>query len=156
SNDEHPRCSDVLGVRWERLSLLLVIALWALVRVLQTSYLGWGTGFDVGLYQQYGHQWGSGSAAYTEFAPEYPPGALPIFLLPLLWGGPANYARAFAYEMACFDLLACIMVLKCAELRGGRLRPILLAVLYTLTTAALYPVLYTRFDLVPGALVVAA
>ena len=32
--------SHVLGMRWERLSLLLVIALWALVRVLQTNYAG--------------------------------------------------------------------------------------------------------------------
>src|SRR5262249_43192633 len=52
----------------------------------------------------------------------------------------------------------CIMVLKCAELREERSswRPLLLSLLYTLVTAALYPVLYTRFDLAPGALVVAA
>jgi Glycosyltransferase family 87 len=128
------------------------------VRALQLHFLGWGTGYDVGLYAQYGQQFGSGAGAYTEFHPEYPPGALPIFLVPLLWLGSANYARAFAVEMACFDLAAAVLVLRCAELqaRGHWLRPLLVSFLYILITAALFPVLYTRFDLVPGALVLGA
>src|SRR6266487_4843699 len=70
--------------RWRWFSPVLVVFGWALVRELQTHYLGLGTGFDVGLYQQYAQQWASGAAAYVDFQPEYPPGALPIFLLPLL------------------------------------------------------------------------
>jgi hypothetical protein len=143
---------------WERYSVLVVIALWLAIRALGLHFLGWGTGYDVSLYAQYGQQLGSGAAAYTEFHPEYPPGALPIFLIPLLWGGPANYTRAFAAEMACFDLAAAVLVLCCAQLqsRGHWLRPVLIALLYIFITAALYPVLYTRYDLAPGALVLAA
>jgi hypothetical protein len=143
---------------WERYSVVLVVAAWIVVRALQVRFLGWGTGYDVSLYAQYGRQFGSGAAPYTEFNPEYPPGALPIFLLPLLWGGAADYTRAFAIEMACFDLASAVLVLRVAELRDGlrSFRPILLSLLYILMTAALFPVLYTRFDLVPGALVLAA
>ncbi len=143
---------------WERYSVVLVIAVWAAVRWFQVHFFGWGSGYDVGLYAQYAQQFGSGAAAYTDFHPEYPPGALPIFLIPLLWGGAANYTRAFAAEMACFDLAAAVLVLRCAELqaRGHWLRPVLVSFLYILVTAALYPVLYTRFDLAPGALVLGA
>jgi uncharacterized membrane protein len=78
-------------------------------------------------------------------------------LVPLLFGGPADYARAFAWEMACFDLAACLLVYRLTALRSdGVARPVFLALLYTLITAALFPVLYTRFDLVPGTLVLAA
>jgi Glycosyltransferase family 87 len=143
---------------WERYSVVLVIAVWLGVRALGVHFLGWGSGYDVGLYAQYGQQFGSGAGAYTEFHPEYPPGALPIFLIPLLWSGSADYTRAFAVEMACFDLAAAVLVLRCVQLqrRGHWLRPVLASLLYILVTAALYPVLYTRFDLAPGALVLAA
>jgi hypothetical protein len=97
---------------WERYSVVLVIAMWIAARALGLRFLGWGTGYDVNLYAQYGQQFGSGSGPYTDFHPEYPPGALPIFLVPLLWGGSANYARAFAAEMACFDLAAAVLVLR--------------------------------------------
>ena len=143
---------------WERYSVVLVIATWLAARALGIHFLGWGTGYDVNLYAQYGQQFGSGAAPYTEFHPEYPPGALPVFLIPLLFGGSANYTRWFAIEMACFDLAAAVLALRCAEMQPGRhwLRPLLVSFLYIAVTGALYPVLYTRFDLVPGTLVLAA
>ena len=87
-------------------SLLLpvaAIAAWVIVRYLQLKYAGPGIGYDSGLYQSYARSWGAGGTPYVDFHPEYPPGALPIFLLPLLMGGP-DYARNFAIEMAAFDL----------------------------------------------------
>ncbi|HMJ56664.1 MAG TPA: glycosyltransferase family 87 protein [Polyangiaceae bacterium] len=146
------------GPSWERFSGLLVLALWGIARAVQVKYLGTGVGFDVGLYQQYAHQFGSGAGAYVDFQPEYPPGALPVFLLPLLWGGAVGYAKAFAAEMACFDLAACLLVFFTSRLGAprGSVRPWLACGLYIAITAALFPVLYTRFDLVPGTLVLAA
>jgi uncharacterized membrane protein len=147
---------------WEgdlrRWSLLLAAASWVAIRVAQVRYLGWGTGYDVQLYLQYAQQLGTGAAAYVDFHPEYPPGALPVFLFPLLWGGPADYAHAFAVEMMGFDLLACVLVFKCVEARAGSrwYAPLACALLYAIATAALFPVLYTRFDLVPGAVVLAS
>ena len=146
----------VFSGTWERLSVVLAVDFCVLVRVLQVRFLGWGTGSEPGLFLHYAQQWVAGSA-YSGFQPEYPPGAFPVFLFPLLVGGAANYQRMFAIEMACFDLVACVLVLKCAELRAALWpRPLLASVLYTLVTAALYPVLYTRFDLVPAVLVLAA
>src|SRR6185436_17560496 len=141
------RPADVFGKHGERFLVVLPIAFWFVVRTLQLKYLGGGTGFDVGLYQQYAQQWGSGAGAYVDFHPEYPPGALPIFLLPLLAGGGADYAHSFAQEMRLFDLAACVLVFACTGrgAKGSLLRSIMSSILYTLLTAALYPVLYTRF-----------
>jgi len=152
------RPGEIFGKSWDRLFVLLPVAFWFIVRTLGLKYLGPGTGFDIGLYQGYAQQWGSGAGAYVDFHPEYPPGALPIFLLPLLAGGAADYAHSFAQLMRLFDLAACVLVFKCGGLgsSGSLLRSLLTSMLYTLLTAALYPVLYTRFDLVPGALVLAS
>jgi hypothetical protein len=143
---------------WERVSGLLVVVLWGCARYAQVKYLGTGSGYDVGLYHQYGQQFGSGAAPFVDFQPEYPAGALPVFLWPLLWGGSAGYGTAFAVEMACFDLAACLLVFQTSriDVPRGSVRPLLSSLLYIAITAALFPVLYSRFDLVPGTLVLAA
>jgi hypothetical protein len=141
---------------WARGSLVLAvaaIAAWVVVRYLQLKYAGPGIGFDTSLYQSYARSWGSGGTPYVDFRPEYPPGALPIFLIPLLMGGP-DYVRNFAIEMAAFDLATCLVVVAWSR----RLHPdepyrqVQALVVYLLMTAALYPVLYTRFDLAPAAI----
>jgi hypothetical protein len=141
---------------WARGSLVLAVAAvaaWVLVRYLQLKYAGPGIGFDTSLYQSYARSWGSGGTPYVDFRPEYPPGALPIFLIPLLMGGP-DYVRNFAIEMAAFDLATCLVVVAWSR----RLHPdepyrqVQALVVYLLMTAALYPVLYTRFDLAPAAI----
>jgi hypothetical protein len=77
--------------------------------------------------------------------------------LPLLAAGGADYAHSFALEMACFDLASAFLVFQCVKLGPkGPVRALFSSMLYTLVTAALYPVLYTRFDLVPGTLVLAS
>jgi hypothetical protein len=93
------------------------------------------------------------------FQPEYPPGALPFFLLPYLYAGAAgNYTLAFAVEMGLCDLLCYVLVLGWGW-KLSRRRPVGAATagtLYLALSAALYPVLYTRFDLVPAAIVLLA
>ncbi len=139
-------------------SALAICGIWLAIRYYQTTHWGWGTGYDVGMYQGYARQWGSGAAPYVSFHPEYPAGALLVFLVPHLFAGAAGYAHYFALEMACFDLLACFLVLRTLELQTrGRIGIALGATaLYLAGTAILYPVLYTRFDLVPGALTLVA
>lgn len=140
------------------LSLVLCIAFWALARWLQIKWVGLGFGYDVGLYQTYGRSWGSGQIPYVDFHPEYPPGAIGVFVAAWLSGGMRSYSDVFAYEMAVFDVLALAGVVAWAR----RLYPDsawagpLLGLTYVVFTGALYPVLYTRFDLVPGALVLLA
>jgi hypothetical protein len=129
-----------------------------IVRYVQIHLLDWGTGNDIHLYYNYAQLWGRGEAPYVSFHPEYPPGALPVFLLPYLVGGPEQYQRAFACEMALFDLASLWLVMAWARrLFAGSFRAAALAGLaYLACTTALFPVLYTRFDLAPGALLFAA
>src|SRR5258708_6176154 len=123
---------------------------------MQLSVFGWGTGDDADVYVRYALEWLAGTAS-TASQVEYPPGAFPIFLIPLLVGSAATYRRVFAIAMMCVDLAACILVLKYAAASARRwLSPVGAAVVYMLATAALFPVLYARFDLVPATLVLAA
>jgi uncharacterized membrane protein len=138
--------------------VVLCAVLWLFVRYLSVKYLGWGTGFDVGLYASYAQSWGSGVAPYVGFHPEYPPGALIAFVIPHLFDGSGDYAHAFALEMAALDLVACLLVVKMTQaLFPGRLAEVATSAgLYLLMSTALYPVLYTRFDLVPAVVTLAA
>ncbi len=90
---------------------------WAIVRLLQVYYAGWGSGFDVGIYRTYAQLWGAGGAPYVDFQPEYPPGALPVFLFPYLVGGVEHYPDYFALSMAVFGVIAMLLVLF--QVRGG-------------------------------------
>jgi hypothetical protein len=142
---------------WPILALGTVLA-WYGARKLQIHWAGWGTGYDVNVYQSYAQQWGTGRAPYLDFQPEYPPGALLIFLVPLLFGGMSEYHHDFSLFMQVFDLAACLLVLGYATYRrpGQWLVPALVVLLYLLVTAALFPVLYMRFDLAPATITAAA
>jgi hypothetical protein len=151
-------------VTWKRpllvvLGVVVALGWFALWRFLQLRWAGPGIGNDVHLYRSYAVSWGAGAIPYVGFQPEYPPGALPLFVLPFLYAGAAGrYSVAFAIEMGIFDLASYGLVL----LWGMRLvrRRVLgaaaLGTLYLALSAALYPVLYTRFDMVPAAIVLAA
>ena len=96
-------------------------------------------------YQAYGSAMKAGQVPYRDFAVEYPPGALPMFLLPSLIGG--SYASTFAWLMAVCGVLLVVVV--------AMVRPA--AAIYV----ALAPVLcgsfiLSRFDLWPALLATAA
>jgi len=135
-----------------------VLVAWAVLRQIQVSVASGGFGNDVVEYFGYARAWVEGKAPYVDFQVEYPPGALLLFLLPLLVGGRERYVKSFITEMALFDLLTLLLVLGlAARISPGRRRaPIAAAAAYLLATALLHPVLYARFDLASAALVVAA
>jgi hypothetical protein len=100
---------------------------------------------DVGEYEQYGtaivHH---GQVPYRDFAVDYPPGALPVFIAPEVFGG---YATAFEWLMVALGLLTIGVV--------ERVRP------RAVWFVALSPVLagsllFTRYDLWPALLATAA
>jgi uncharacterized membrane protein len=110
---------------------------------------GWfwahGAIVDWPTYQAYGDQIKAGAVPYRDFAVEYPPGALPVFVLPSLLGG--SYATTFAWLMAACGVVLVVVV---ALARPG-------ASFFT----ALAPVLVgslilSRFDLWPALLAAAA
>jgi glycosyl transferase family 87 len=135
-----------------------VLVAWAVLRQIQVSVASGGFGNDVVEYFGYARAWAEGKAPYVDFQVEYPPGALLLFLLPLLVGGRERYVKSFITEMALFDLLTLLLVLAfAARISPGRRRaPIAAAAAYLLATALLHPVLYARFDLASSALAVAA
>ena len=137
---------------------VLVLLAWAVLRQIQVSIAAAGFGNDVGEYFGYARAWVEGKAPYVDFQVEYPPGALLLFLVPLLVGGRERYVRSFVTEMALFDLLTLLLVLGlAARIAPGRRRaPVIAAATYLASTALLHPVLYARFDLASVALLVGA
>jgi hypothetical protein len=131
---------------------------WCATRYFQLEILGRGTGNDVWLYLRYAGDWASGAAPYVDFHPEYPPGSLPVFMAPYLVFGRHAYDQSFAIAMGVFDGIACLLAVAWTRRQSGlsARAPWLAALFYLASSTALFPVLLTRFDLVPGVLLLAA
>jgi hypothetical protein len=102
---------------------------------------------DTPVYQSYGEAMEAGQVPYRDFAVEYPPGALPVFLAPAL--ADSDFRVVFEWLMA---LCGCGVVVAVA-LAGRRLG----FGFGTLAFVALSPlaigsVILTRFDLWPAML----
>ena len=130
------RWSDAAG------AIGIFLAGWGLVH---TWFWSHGQLVDWPTYEAYGRAVvDHGLVPYRDFAVDYPPGALPVFVLPALFG---DYATAFAWEMAaCGAALVAVLAFVRRE-----------AAFY----AALAPVLVgslivSRFDLWPTLLLAAA
>jgi uncharacterized membrane protein len=119
----------------------LVAAVWG---VLHVGWYGSGQIVDYGVYQHYGDAMESGAVPYRDFKLEYPPAALPVFVIPSL-ASRFNYQHVFQLEMA-LCLLA--IVLAVFVLAGPYA-----ALLAGLAPLALGSVVISRFDLWPAALV---
>jgi uncharacterized membrane protein len=120
----------------------LFLLCWGLVHL---DFWSRGALVDWPTYQRYGDAiLNHGLVPYRDFAVEYPPGALAMFILPAAF---RNYAAAFAWEMAVCGL---VLIAVVAAIRRE-------AAFYV----ALAPVLagsliLSRFDLWPALLTVAA
>jgi len=127
------------------LAILLVVAVWGVMHV------GWyahGQITDYGEYQMYGdnivHY---DRVPYKDFRVEYPPAALPAFVVPSLLER-YDYRRVFQALMFLCDVG---LVLGVGVIAGRRA-----AALAALASLALGSVLLSRFDLWPAALAVLA
>jgi uncharacterized membrane protein len=120
----------------------LFLLCWGLVHLRLWSHdalVDWPT------YQQYGNAiLKHGRVPYRDFAVEYPPGALPVFVVPSLF---RNYASAFAWEMAVVGvaLVAVVAAIRREAAFYVALAPVLAGAL-----------ILSRFDLWPALLTVAA
>jgi len=118
-----------------------------------------GQRVDTGFYRMYGTNVLNGEVPYRDFSLEYPPAALPVFVVPAL-GRPktaAAYRFRFEWLMALCGVLALVSadaVLRALEVAGRvRLGALLLA---GVSPLLLGPVVLTRYDLWPAALSAAA
>jgi hypothetical protein len=105
---------------------------------------------DTPVYERYGEAMTDGQVPYRDFALEYPPAALPVFLLPALGGGDSDdYERRFEGLMAAFGV-ACVLLV--ALIAASWWAPFFVATAPLL----LGSVILSRFDLWPTTLTVGA
>ncbi len=131
------------------LAVVIFLASWAL---LDHSFYAHGRISDVGVYQAYGLQMRGGQLPYRDFGVEYPPAALPVFLLPTYAGqptDPADYGKWFGRLMLLCGLLCLAAVMLARAPRRG----VAFVAVAPLLVGAL---LLTRFDLWPTLLTAAA
>ena len=120
----------------------LFLVAWGLVH---RWFWAHGAIVDWPTYKTYGDQMKAGAVPYRDFAVEYPPGALPAFVIPSLLGG--SYATTFAWLMAACGVA---LVLVVALARPGA------AFLVALAPVLSGSLILSRFDLWPALLATAA
>lgn len=152
-----PRAEPRLTAALAASAVLVFAGAWTL---LHHGFFARGELVDTPVYQEYGRRMAHGQVPYRDFAVEYPPGALPAFVLPALGdaGRSAHeYRRRFeALMFVCGCALLAAVAIALAGL-GARPRRMAAALAFAaLAPLALGPVVLTRYDLLPAALTVAA
>jgi len=113
---------------------------------------------DTPVYENYGSAIDSGQVPYRDFALEYPPGALPVFVLPALGRAHGDtFRRRFEFQMALLgELIVICLAIALVALGASRRRVLAVLGFAALAVVALGPVVLSRYDLWPAALTVAA
>jgi uncharacterized membrane protein len=111
---------------------------------------------DTPVYQEYGEAMANGELPYRDFAVEYPPAALPLFLAPTV-APVERYQTVFELLMlACAAALVVLVAFAVGAVGGSSLRLVGASALAGLAPLALGSVVLTRYDLWPAALTAAA
>jgi uncharacterized membrane protein len=113
---------------------------------------------DLPVYQRYGDRMEAGDLPYADFRVEYPPGALPVFVLPsLLSDSEEGYRSVFEGLMSACGVAALMLgALVLAGLGAGLARTAAALGLVAVSPLLLGSVVLTRFDLWPAALTAGA
>jgi Glycosyltransferase family 87 len=128
-------------------SVVVFIASWTL---LHYGFYARNDIVDTPVYGRYGEAMTRGEVPYRDFAVEYPPAALPTFVLPAIGNGDSEqYRRRFEGLMAGLGV-ACVLLV--AAVSSGIWAPLFVAI----SPLLLGSVFLSRFDLWPAALTVAA
>ena len=105
---------------------------------------------DTPIYERYGEEMTRGEIPYRDFAVEYPPAALPVFVLPAVGNRDSDgYRRLFEGLMAALGVAGVLLV---AAVAPSAWAPVFVGV----SPLLLGSVELSRFDLWPAALTVAA
>jgi Glycosyltransferase family 87 len=113
---------------------------------------------DLPVYENYGEAITRGDVPYRDFAVEYPPAALPVFVLPALGNGDSDtYRRRFEGLMAGVGVLLVACVALALWALGAGLGRLAAAVAFVaIAPLLLGSVILSRFDLWPTAVVAGA
>ncbi len=136
-------------------ALVLFLVAWG---VLHHGYFTRHPIVDTPVYERYGSAMADGKLPYRDFAVEYPPGALPVFVVPALGDVSFDTFRVrFETLMALLGeaMIVCVAIALVA-LGAGRKRLLGALGFVSLAPLALGPVVISRFDLWPTALTAAA
>jgi uncharacterized membrane protein len=143
-----PRAAAALLV-----GLTLLTASWGLLHV------GFYERFrivDTPVYREYGEAVLDGEVPYRDFDVEYPPLALPAFIVPAL-ASEDRYERVFELGMwACAVTMLAFVVLALRAAGAGSARLVAAAVFVGLAPLALGSLVLSRYDLWPAALTAGA
>ncbi len=132
------------------------VGVWA---VLQHGFYGRDAITDIPVYERYGWAMADGQVPFRDFRLEYPPGALPVFVLPALGtaADDGGYTDRFGLLMQIAGALALGGVAAAAlALRATRRRLALALLAPAVLPLALGSVIVSRFDLWPAAITAAA
>jgi glycosyl transferase family 87 len=129
--------------------------------VIHRGFYRHGQIIDTPIYQRYGDAVAEGQVPYRDFALEYPPAALPVFVIPSLLrskhGDLAAYRDGFEAELLlCGSFALAFMLSVLLRLEAGRARLALALGLAAAAPLLLGSVVLSRFDLWPAALTAGA
>ena len=113
---------------------------------------------DLPVYENYGEAMTRGDVPYRDFAVEYPPAALPVFVLPAIGDGDSDtYRRRFEGLMAGFGAVLVVCVALALAALGVGLGRLAAGVVFVAAAPLLLgSVVLSRFDLWPAMLVAGA
>ena len=137
------------------LAAALFLVSWGL---LHTAWYDEGEIVDIPVYERYGNAIEGGAVPYRDIRPEYPPGALPAFVVPaLLSDDEGGFRDVFEWLMAVCGVAAVLLAaVSLAGLGASRVRTAAALALVAGFPLLLGSVVLTRFDLYPAALVAGA
>jgi len=135
------------------LGLVLLTISWGLLHV---GFWHRNPIIDTPLYQDYGEKIVDGKVPYRDFPVEYPPAALPVFVLPAL-ADDDDYGSAFELLMwACAVATIVLLAVTLSAVSAGTVRLYAATAFAGIVPLLLGPVILTRFDLWPAALAAGA
>jgi hypothetical protein len=136
-------------------AVLVFIASWAAIH---RGFYAREEIVDTPVYERYGRAMDDGEVPYRDFALEYPPGALPVFLLPARGNGDFDaFTRRFeALMAACGAMLIGFAAVALSALGAGLRRLAGALGFVALAPLLLGSVVLSRFDLWPAMLTLAA
>ena len=145
-----------LGLLWAiAVGVHIVAAIVGIRFVREVGYWGVSPFSDVQLYHSYASLIAHGSIPFLHFSLEYPPLAIPCFVVPLLFVEPlangvdtsAAYIPAFAVEMMLIDAVVVWLLARAVERTAGRAAVPAALGWYTAYFVVLCPLVVARFDL---------
>jgi Glycosyltransferase family 87 len=135
------------------LGLVLLTISWGLLHV---GFWHRNPIIDTPLYQDYGERIVDGKVPYRDFPVEYPPAALPVFVLPAL-ADDDDYGSAFEVLMwACAVATIVLLAVTLSAAGAGTARLHAATAFAGIVPLLLGSVILTRFDLWPAALAAGA